>query len=173
MKSLLTALIIIALALGRQVAAENISTEFFPVTGETRCPVCGMFVGKYQQWLAQVRMSDGKVAAFDGVKDMAAYSFAPEDFGAAKGVVVKDIVVKDYYTQAWTNGRKALYVLGSDVLGPMGHELIPFSSREGADNFLKDHRGKQVLGFAEITAELIESLRKGHKMKGHPMAEMK
>jgi copper chaperone NosL len=173
MKMLFLILFLVMVCLGQQAVAEDIATEFFPVTGETRCPVCGMFVGKYQPWLAQVRMSDGKVAAFDGVKDMAAYSFSPEDFGAAKGAVVKDIAVKDYYSQGWTDGRKAFYALGSDILGPMGHELIPFSSRDAAENFLKDHRGKQILGFAEITPELIESLRKGHKMKGHGMTGMK
>ena len=58
-----------------------------------------------------------------------------------------------------------LWRSGSDVYGPMGHELIPFSSRAAAENFLKDHHGKQVISFSEITSELIESLRKGHKMK--------
>ena len=138
-----------------------------------KCPVCGMFVGKYTEWVAQVRLSDGSAAAFDGIKDMMAYYFAPESFGAAKGAVVRDITVKDYYYQTWSDGRKALYVLGSDVHGPMGHELVPFSSRDGAENFFEDHRGEKLLGFGEITPELVESLRKGHKMKGHAMPGMK
>jgi copper chaperone NosL len=156
--------------LGQPAVAEEVSNEFFKVTGETRCPVCGMFVGKYQQWLAQVRLTDGTSAAFDGVKDMAAYTFTPQNFGATKGVEVKNILVKDYYTLAWTDGRKAFYVLGSDVLGPMGHELVPFAARDGAENFYKDHHGTKILTFAEITPELIESLRKGHKMKAHSAA---
>ena len=169
MKKLILTLCLVFFSLNQQATAEDISSPFFSVTGETRCPVCGMFVGKYQQWLTQIRMSDGATAAFDGVKDMAAYYFSPQDFGATKGALVKDIAVLDYYTQTWTNGRLAFYVLGSDVLGPMGHELIPFSSREGAVNFQKDHGGSKILAFTEITAELIETLRKGHKMKGHTM----
>lgn len=168
MKLLLT-LCLLFFSLNRQAAAEDISSQFFSVTGETRCPVCGMFVGKYQQWVSQIRLSDGSTAAFDGIKDMAAYYFSPQDFGAAKGTVAKDIAVRDYYNQTWTDGRRAFYVLGSDVHGPMGHELIPFSSREGAENFQKDHGGNKILSFTDITAELIETLRKGHKMKGHTM----
>ncbi len=167
MSRLLLPLLLLFLCLGRQAAAaDNVATEFSPVTGETRCPVCGMFVGRYQQWLTQVQMSDGTIATFDGVKDMAAFTFSPEIFGAAVGATVQEIIVKDYYSQTWTDGRKASYVIGSDVHGPMGHELIPFSGRDGAENFMKDHGGTKILSFAEITQETVESLRHGHTMKG-------
>jgi copper chaperone NosL len=56
-------------------------------------------------------------------------------------------------------------VVGSDVHGPMGHELIPFSTRAGAESFLADHHGKQILSFAEITPELVEELRGTDRMK--------
>ncbi len=139
------------------------------VTEQSRCPVCGMFVAKYQQWLTQVNMSDGSAETFDGVKDMMAFYFAPQQYGAAAGVTVDEIFVKDYYSQKWADGKKAIYVLGSDVYGPMGHELIPFDSQAGAESFLKDHHGKMIYSFSEITPDIIESLRKGHKMKGDKM----
>lgn len=132
---------------------------------DTRCPVCGMFVAKYQEWLVQLSMSDGSIETFDGVKDMMAYHFSPHQFGGGDGVTVVAVSIRDYYSQEWSDGREAMYVLGSDVYGPMGHELVPFASRAGAENFLKDHHGKQIVSFTEITPELIESLRKGHKMK--------
>jgi nitrous oxide reductase accessory protein NosL len=140
---------------------------------KSRCPVCGMFVEKYPQWLAQINMSNGHAEFFDGVKDMLAYYFSPGQYGAAAGDTVEEVFVKDYYKQEWIDGRKAVYVLGSDVYGPMGHELIPFSDRAAAENFLKDHHGKKIFSFAEITPEIIESLRKGHTMKGHSMPAKK
>ena len=136
------------------------------VDEQTRCPVCGMFVAKYQLWLTQVVMSDGKIESFDGVKDMMAYFFSPEKFGGSVDLTVDRIFVKDYYRQNWIDGRKAFYVIGSDVYGPMGHELISFEQRDAAENFLKDHHGKQIFAFDEITEEIIEALRKGHTMKG-------
>lgn len=136
------------------------------VDDRTRCPVCGMFVAKYEQWLAQVVMTDGKSLSFDGVKDMMAYYFSPGQFGSPADLSGSKIYVKDYYRQNWIDGRKAFYVIGSDVYGPMGHELIPFEQRDGAENFLKDHHGRQIFAFDEISAEMIEALRKGHKMKG-------
>jgi copper chaperone NosL len=131
---------------------------------DSRCPVCGMFVAKYPQWLTQLTMSDGSIESFDGVKDMMAYYFSPQQYGAAETVTVTAVSVRDYYSQDWSDGLEATYVIGSDVYGPMGHELVPFSSREGAENFLKDHHGRQLFSFSEITQEIVESLRKGHKM---------
>ena len=136
------------------------------VDDRTRCPVCGMFVAKYVQWLTQLVMSNGNTESFDGVKDMMAYYFSPGQFGGPADLNGSKIYVKDYYSQNWINGRKAFYVIGSDVYGPMGHELIPFEHRDGAENFLKDHHGRQIIAFAEISAEMVEALRKGHKMKG-------
>jgi len=40
----------------------------------------------------------------------------------------------------------------------MGRELIPFKSRSDAGEFRKDHKGKAVLGFNEITYAAIKGL---------------
>ncbi len=133
---------------------------------KSRCPVCGMFVAKYPQWLTEIKMSDGSVQIFDGVKDMMAYFFSPQQYGANDGTVATEVLVRDYYSQDWVDGKKAIFVIGSDVHGPMGHELVPFASQAGAENFFKDHHGSKIYSFEEITPEIIESLRKGHMMKG-------
>ena len=135
------------------------------ITAKSRCPVCGMFVAKYADWITQVRHTDGTVQFFDGVKDMLAYYFDPVAFGGAARESIQEIWVKDYYTLAWLDGRQAFYVTGSDTYGPMGHEFIPFSSPEAATAFLQDHHGKKVLSFDDITPALVESMRSGHKMK--------
>jgi copper chaperone NosL len=136
------------------------------VNKESRCPVCGMFVAKYPQWMTQVNMSDGSAEVFDGVKDMMAYYFSPQQFGAAKGITADGVFVRAYYSQEWIDAKKAMFVIGSDVYGPMGHELIPFASQAGAESFFKDHHGSKIYSFSEITPEIVEALRKGHKMKG-------
>jgi nitrous oxide reductase accessory protein NosL len=123
-----------------------------------------MFVAKYPDWMAQVKLDNGAVKIFDGVKDMLAFHFNPASFGVS-GRSVKEIWVKDYYTLAWLDGRSAWYVMGSDVHGPMGHEFIPFASAAAAENFRKDHKGTRVVPFAEITEPLVQSLRHGQKMR--------
>jgi nitrous oxide reductase accessory protein NosL len=131
---------------------------------QERCPVCGMFVAKYPDWITQVRLTNGTVKFFDGVKDMMAFFFDPASFGAS-GQKAQEIWVKDYYTLAWLDGRSAWYVIGSDVYGPMGHEFIPFNSAAAAENFRKDHKGTKVIRFEEITEPLVQSMRHGQKMR--------
>lgn len=112
---------------------------------QERCPVCGMFVAKYPDWITQVRMNNTTVKYFDGVKDMMAFAHNPASFGAA-GQTLKEIWVKDYYTLAWLDGRSAWYVIGSDVYGPMGHEFIP-SARRGGGKFSQGSQGDQGYPF--------------------------
>lgn len=135
-----------------------------PITGTERCAVCGMFVAKYPAWISQLKLNDSRVMMFDGPKDMFVFYFSPNMYGAG-GAAPEQLLVKDYYTRKWISGREALYVTGSDVFGPMGHELVPFESREAAENFLKDHHGKNILAFEEVTDEIVQAMRMGHKMK--------
>ncbi len=136
------------------------------VTDQTRCTVCGMFVAKYPNWLARIHYPDPEqMKYFDGVKDMMVFHFNPELYGGPPQETAKDLFVKDYYALNWLSAREAFYVIGSDVYGPMGHELIPFASRKAAESFKKDHHGKEILTFEEITPELIESLRAGQRMR--------
>lgn len=137
--------------------------QLAPVPEKERCAVCGMFVAKYPAWVTQARSESGGVAMFDGPKDFFVYYFNLSS-GGKEHKVVTDLRVKDYYTQQWLDGFSAWYVVGSDVLGPMGKEFVPFATREAAENFVKDHHGKKVLRFEEVTPELVKSMRKGHKM---------
>ena len=136
------------------------------VSEQTRCSVCGMFVAKYPNWLAQIQYADqSQTRFFDGPKDMMVFYFNPEKYGGPPREDIKEIFVKDYYVLNWLPAKDAFYVIGSDIYGPMGHELIPFASKEAADSFSKDHHGKEILTFEEITPEFIESLRVGQKMR--------
>ncbi len=158
--------ILLFLVVGLTLACSPVSADpLVPLAGDTRCPVCGMFVAKYDAWITQIIYEDKRVESFDGVKDMLAYYFHPQEYGGLPDSKCNEIWVKDYYTLAWIEGRKAWYVTGSDVYGPMGHEFIPFSSKPAAEAFAKDHHGKKILPFSEITAQMVEALRSGTKMR--------
>jgi len=72
--------------------------------------------------------------------------------------MITAIQVKDYYSLKSVDGRTAFYVIGSDVYGPMGKELVPFEKQMDAQSFLRDHKGKKVLRFNEITPVVLKSL---------------
>ena len=124
-----------------------------------KCPVCGMFVYKYPKW-ASVMEEKGHMLYFDGVKDMLRFYFDPTRWGKYEWFDPKQakILVRDYYTQKMLDGREAFYVIGSDVLGPMGKELIPLKSKEAARKFLADHQGKTNLRFDAITPKTLRRL---------------
>lgn len=124
-----------------------------------RCPVCGMFVYKYPKWVARIVFQDGTAYFYDGAKDMFKHLFDTGKYTPGRSAdKVRSIEVTDYYDVELTDAKSAFYVIGSDVLGPMGHELLPFKDRESAQEFLEDHEGKSILRFQEVTPAIIESL---------------
>jgi len=137
------------------------SGERRPIKPEPRdkCPVCGMFVAKYPDWIAEILFKDGSHVFFDGAKDMFKYYLNLKRYNPSKTMGdIDSIYVTDYYDLALIDGNKAFYVIGSDVYGPMGRELIPFREEAGARDFLKDHKGKSILKFKEVTPEVVKTL---------------
>ncbi len=124
-----------------------------------KCPVCGMFVAKYPDFAAQIVFKDGTQAFFDGVKDMMKYYFNLPIYNPSKTQDdIALVLVTDYYSLKLINGFQAFYVMGSDVYGPMGKELIPFQDEAAAKEFQSDHQGKSIVSFQNITRELIGTL---------------
>jgi copper chaperone NosL len=141
------------------MATETVAVAPVTATKADKCPVCGMFVAKYPDFLAQIIFIDGSHALFDGAKDMFKYFFAIEKYNAAKKRSdIASIYVTDYYSMAPIDGRAAWYVVDSDVFGPMGRELMPFQRETDATEFMKDHAGKQLLRFDGVTPDLIKRL---------------
>ena len=88
------------------------------------------------------------------------YLFGLKKYNPKKKVEnIVAVWVPDYYTTKLIDGREAYYVVGSDVLGPMGRELIPHQNEKAAVSFSKDHGGQRILRFKEIDSNLLESLR--------------
>ena len=120
-----------------------------------KCPVCGMFVYKYPKWAALIEV-DGKKYYFDGVKDMMKYYFFDGDFPYDRAKISK-IEVTNYYTLEAINAKDAFYVYDSKEYGPMGRELIPFSTLKEAKSFIADHGGS-LMKFNEITPKAVMAL---------------
>ena len=126
------------------------------------CPVCGMLVSKYPNWVAVVRYRDGHAHFFDGAKDMFKYlhDYAKYAPGHRKEEIA-GIHVTEFYGLSKMDAHKAFYVIGSDVLGPMGHEFVPLETRADAEEFLKDHKGSRILNFEQVTPEIVDKVDNG------------
>jgi copper chaperone NosL len=129
-----------------------------PTPGD-KCPVCGMFVAKYPDFIAQIVFTDGTGVFFDGVKDLMKYYFDLAKYNPSKkSGDITGIFVTDYYNLKLIDGLPAWYVVGSDVYGPMGKELMPFQDEAAAKEFKADHKGTAILVFKDITPELVKTL---------------
>ncbi len=138
----------------KQIKSKKVIT---PPTQTDKCRVCGMFVAKFPNWISTIEESSGHINYYDGVKDMVKYYLNPKRY---KGSIVdiKEILVQDYYSLEPVDAKIAFYVIGSNIRGPMGSELIPFKNLNDADRFLKDHHGKKIVKFEEIDMDLISNL---------------
>jgi nitrous oxide reductase accessory protein NosL len=126
------------------------------VPQDAKCPVCGMFVNKYPKWAALIEEGSAK-HYFDGVKDMMKFYIFDLDFPYDRSSIHK-ISVTDFYTLEAIDAKQAFYVIGSNVYGPMGKELIPFLTKEAAENFMTDHKGEKIIQFSDITPGLVMAL---------------
>jgi copper chaperone NosL len=110
-----------------------------------------------------VRFRSGALHYFDGAKDMFKFVLDLPHRAPGRGVdAIAAVVVTEFYDLARIDARSAWYVIGSDVLGPMGHELVPLKSGGDAEEFARDHRGRRTVRFDQVTLHLVEELDRGH-----------
>ncbi|WLT32288.1 nitrous oxide reductase accessory protein NosL [Geothrix sp. PMB-07] len=130
-----------------------------PLPPKGNCAVCGMYVANFPDWAAAVVFKDGAQAWFDGPKDLFHYLLDLKRYAKKRsGADIDAILVKDYYALKHIDARKAFFVLRSDILGPMGQELVPFATEAEAKAFLKDHKGQRILSFPDVTQAALKSL---------------
>ncbi|MEN6622035.1 MAG: nitrous oxide reductase accessory protein NosL [Smithella sp.] len=139
-------------------AARTAEKPLLMPSAKDKCPVCGMYVMKYPDWITVISFKNGSYAYFDGAKDMFKFLQTPSKYKQVRTGGIRAIFIRDYYSLEWFDARRASFVIGSDIYGPMGRELIPLKSEADAREFANDHRGKKILNFSEITPEIIKTL---------------
>lgn len=149
--TLVVSLVVAVVALGAARAADRAPCDPGP---KDRCATCGMLVAKYPAWIATIVRPDGSCLYFDGPKDLFRYL---ANHGADIDSTA-EIRVTDYYTAKPIKARDAVFVRGSDVLGPMGVELVPLASAAFAEEFRSDHGGEPALTFDEVDDGVLEAL---------------
>ncbi|MRR16934.1 MAG: nitrous oxide reductase accessory protein NosL [Deltaproteobacteria bacterium] len=157
MKKIFCVLMIIcfvALAAAAAVAGEASASS------RERCPVCNMYVDMFAKWNATVEFKDADApAVFCGAKCLFKYYLDLKKYNSAKSRdSIGKILVKDYASRTEVDALSAHYVIWSDVYGPMGHEPIPFAKKAAAQKFQKEHKGKKIVRFQDVSLKLIHAL---------------
>ena len=135
-------------------------------TKKDRCPVCGMYVWKHRKYMAGFVFKDGKKVFFCSTKCMFhAYHNLKRYFPNESKDSLKLIWVTEYYTTKPMDARKLYYVIGTDIIGPMGYMIVPVKGKDAAETLLRDHHGSMILTFDEVTEEIVEKTRKGRRVR--------
>ncbi len=70
----------------------------------------------------------------------------------------KTLRVQEFYERTWRDGAELRFALGSDVLGPMGPDVVPLDPSR-APKFTADHAATRIATLDELTAAVLESLQ--------------
>jgi copper chaperone NosL len=128
----------------------------FACTGEAsdkpRCAQCGMQLPRQSRWRAGLVSGSGEAMMFDAPKCMFRW------MNGGSGRKSRDAWVTEYYSQKRAAASSVYFVVGSDVIGPMGHDLVPVAGRERAEAFSREHHGRSVLRAAEVTSSVLARL---------------
>ncbi len=168
--------IIVVVALGLLFQGMAYAEGPVKPTEKDKCSVCGMHVAPYPNWVCEIVFKDGTRAFFDGPKDMFKFYFNIAKYNKAKTKAdIESLYVTEYYTTRMVKAEDVYFVTGSDVMGPMGDELVAVKDKARAATFMKEHHGKKMLSFDEVTPADIPGgmmKMKGMKMKGKKMNGM-
>jgi copper chaperone NosL len=109
-----------------------------------RCATCGMKIDPGSAWVAYLETSGGELA-FDTPRcALTAWRSDPGRVRRAR--------FRDYYSQEIIDADELRFVHGSDVLSPMGPDLVPVAAARAA-RFAEDHNGAPPKSAPDIVRE--------------------
>lgn len=109
-----------------------------------------MYADEVPAFAAYARDASGSELRFDAPRCLFRFLAGPSGRGARAAEVT------EHYSQARVPAEAVVYIVGSDVTGPMGRDLIPVA-REHAARFVEDHHGR-VVERGAVDLALLRSL---------------
>lgn len=123
-----------------------------------RCPVCAMPVTAHAPFAAAIQLTDGRTYHFCSTGCMLRSWLHPEIFLGAERSRLRRCAVHDYFSGGSLDGLAALWVAGSDVLGPMGPAPVALKSPADAAAFRRRHGGREPFRLSELDDARWEAL---------------
>jgi len=109
-----------------------------------RCATCGMKIDPASAWVAYLETGAGELAFDTPHCALTAWRSDPGRVQRAR--------FRDYYSQELKDAADLRFVRGSDVLSPMGPDLVPVVSATAA-HFARDHNGAPPESARDIVRE--------------------
>jgi len=130
------------------------------IEAHKECPLCGMIPARYPEFHCQVIFENGDYEAFDSAAELLVYLLFPERT-EIQPPKVRAVFFRDHQSGAWIEAEATFFVVGSDVLGPMGIEFLAADSREKAEEIMKTENGQRIVSYREIDRSfMLEAARR-------------
>ena len=168
------------LALAGEVCIVALATPYDPASGiglhapravpaDARCPVCGMYPARAREWAAQIIFSNGDTHFFDSPLTLFIYLQDPGHYSPSRrnseitASYVSDTSDTIGTNAKWIKASDAIYVSGSNAMGPMRAGNLPaFSSKAAAQRFA-GKRGGELISARQISPQLLQSLNSARR----------
>ncbi len=111
-----------------------------------RCARCGMRIDPASPWVATI-IDAASTRQFDSPRCALATWLETGKRG--------EVRAQDYYDRAMRPASELRFVTGSDVIGPMGAELVPVDAARVV-KFEKDHGGTRALAMTDIDTTTVQ-----------------
>lgn len=129
-----------------------------PIASGDSCHVCGMTIREHPGPKGEAFMGrDEAPLKFCSTAELFTFLLQPENESQLSHAYVHDASQTDWETpedDAFIRANEAVYVIGHDRRGSMGHTLAPFADKNAAEAFVED-RGGEVVAFDDITLERL------------------
>ena len=139
-------------------AAENGLDAFgdMQVSRKDNCSICGMPVHKHLKFATGIELVDGTAFYFCGTQCLVRAWLQPDIYLGTPKESVKRSIVTSYFSGNHIQGKDAFFIMGSDVMGPMGPSLIALSNEKERDSFIGRHGGTAVYGITAVSKTILE-----------------
>lgn len=128
-----------------------LATALVACKKEERCKNCGMKIDPASPWNASLVGMDGTPVRFDTPRCAFTY------WRSGK-MEAKDLRATDYYDHQLRDSGELRFVVGGDVLGPMGPDLVPVDAPR-ARKFIQDHQADKAFAASEVTMAVLNDIK--------------
>jgi copper chaperone NosL len=124
------------------------------IESHKECPLCGMVPARYPEFQCQIIFKDLSYEAFDSPLGLLIYYLFQEEYDP-KNREIENIFFKDYIKNEWISAEETLFVVGTEVMGPMGIDFLPVTNQDSAKQLLDREKGSAIVGFSEINQAFL------------------
>ncbi len=118
------------------------------------CPLCGMYPARYLTFQCQIVFSDGSYEAFDSPAGLLVYLMFSDKTGITSERPTK-IFFRNYLDGAWIEAKNTIFVVGTEIMGPMGLDFLPVKSGVNAEQLKSEAQGALVIHFNQVDRQFL------------------